>query len=120
MQPLGPGRIFWAVYPGNRGDQKTRPMIVATRRTELVRTGQFLAVVCSTDFDEANPCDSEIELPSHPEGRCATRLRKRTVAICDWTTILDVKDVKETAGLVPSHILRDTCCQAGISFPAER
>jgi hypothetical protein len=39
MDPLHPGRIFWAVYPGERGDEKERPMIVTTRRTDLVRTG---------------------------------------------------------------------------------
>lgn len=50
MAPLSPGRIVWAVYPGNRGDGKTRPMIVVSRRTDILRTGQGVAVVCSTDF----------------------------------------------------------------------
>ena len=48
-------------------------MIVATRRVDLLRTGILVAVVCSTDFTE--PLEPiEVRLPSHPDGRCVTRL----------------------------------------------
>jgi len=120
IDPLSPGRIVWAVDPGDRGGRKLRPMIVATRRTELIRTGQFLAVVCSTDVNADGLHPSEVELPSHAEGRCSTRLRRRTVAVCDWTTTLAVEDVRDTGGVVPATLLREICIRAGLTFTTER
>src|SRR5437764_831477 len=104
-QPLGPGRIFWEIYPGERGGDKRRPMIVATRRTDILRTGKVLAVVCSTDFKEPLIPDLEVRLPSHPEGKCSTRLREDTVAVCDWTAVFAAETIKETGGLVPIDLL---------------
>jgi PemK-like, MazF-like toxin of type II toxin-antitoxin system len=119
MSALGPGRIFWAVYPGDRGDGKKRPMVVATRRVDILRTGRLIAVVCSTDFEE--PLEPiEVLLPYHHEGRCVTGLQKATVAVCDWTTEFDASEIHETGGLVPAHLLREICRQAGLTYPHER
>lgn len=119
-QPLGPGRIVWAVYPGDRGDGKMRPMIVASRRTDIMRTGQFLAVVCSTSFHEPLVEGVEVRLPSDPEGKCCTRLKEDTVAVCDWIVSLDEDEISETGGLVPIALLREICRLAGIVLPPER
>ncbi len=119
MDPLGPGRIFWGVYPGDRGDGKTRPKIVASRRTEILRTGSLIAVVCSTRFgDPLEPM--EVRLPADPEGRSITRLREDTVAVCDWTTEFAASDIRETGGLVPAPLLREICRLSGLPFPSER
>lgn len=82
-KPLRPGIIIWAVYPGNRGDGKTRPMIVATSRRDLLREGRFTAVVCSTQFEEPIR-DDEVLLPFDAERQCESELRQPTVAICGW------------------------------------
>ena len=119
MDPLGPGRIFWAVFPGNRGDGKQRPMVVLSRRTDINRTGQVFAVVCSTKFHDP-PAPAEVTLPSRPDGMTATRLREPTVAVCDWTTPFAAADIAETAGVVPSSILREICRRAGFTFMPER
>jgi mRNA-degrading endonuclease toxin of MazEF toxin-antitoxin module len=119
MAPLGPGRIVWAVYPGDRGDGKRRPMIVASRRQDIVRTGQVFAVVCSTQFGEP-PGPNEVLLPSDAERPCVTQLRQPTVAVCDWTTPLPVREIQETAGLVPTGLLREICKKAGILLAPER
>lgn len=117
--PLGPGRIFWAVYPGNRGGGKLRPMIVASRRLDLHRTGQVNAVVCSTHFQEPlQPI--EIRLPYQADGLGVTGLREDTIAVCDWTTIFPVARIQETAGLVPTHLLREICKLAGLTYTPER
>lgn len=119
MDPLGPGRIFWTVYPGDRGEGKSRPMIVATRRVDILRTGSLFAVVCSTSFgDPLEP--TEVRLPSDPDGRCITRLRQDTVAVCDWTMEFEVEGIRETGGLVPAPLLREICRLAGLTYPHER
>jgi mRNA-degrading endonuclease toxin of MazEF toxin-antitoxin module len=119
MNALGPGRIFWAVYPGDRGDGKKRPMIAASRRVDINRTGRVVAVVCSTEFGEP-PEPSEVPLPFDRERRCVTQLTRETVAVCDWTAELDVSAVHETGGLVPAALLREICRRAGLTFPVER
>ena len=121
MVPLAPGRIFWAVYPGDRGDNKKRPMIVVTRRTDIIRTGEVFAVVCSTTFDEPiGP--GEVRLPFAAEGRCVSKLSMDTVAVCDWTTTYSVEAIGEhdVGGLVPTHLLKEICVKAGLLFPSER
>jgi mRNA-degrading endonuclease toxin of MazEF toxin-antitoxin module len=119
MDPLGPGRIVWAVYPGGRGGGKERPMVVTSRRADLIRTDQVFAVVCSTDFREPLEPD-EVRLPSNPEGRCVTRLREDTVAVCNWTTPIPVDQIQRTGGLVPTTLLREICRKAGITYVPER
>src|SRR5262249_38247854 len=119
MVPLSPGRIIWAVYPGDRGDGKTRPMIVTTRRADILRTGQVFAVVCSTDVQEPIGPD-EVALPFDPEGHSVTRLRKETMAVCNWTTTLPVDQIRETGGLVPTSLLRAICEKAGVTYVPER
>lgn len=120
MAPLGPGRIFWAIFPGDRGDGKLRPMITASKRTEILRSGTLFAVVCSTDFDEDAPLSEEVPLPYDPDGNSITRLKRPTAAICDWTTSFNAAEIRETAGLVPTYLLREICRLAGITFPSER
>ena len=119
MAPLGPGRIFWAVYPGGRGTGKERPMIVTTRRADIIRTRQVFAVVCSTDFREPVGPD-EVRLPFDPQGRCITKLKQDTVAVCIWTTPLPVEQIRMTSGLVPTALLREICEKAGITYLPER
>jgi mRNA-degrading endonuclease toxin of MazEF toxin-antitoxin module len=119
MSAIGPGRIFWAVYPGERGEGKKRPMITASRRVDINRTGKLIAVVCSTDFTE--PLEpTEVLLPSDPEGRCVTQLARETVAVCDWTTEFDASEIQETGGLVPGELMREICRLASLNYPTER
>jgi hypothetical protein len=120
MDALGPGRIFWGVYPGPRGHGEARPMIVVSRRVDLIRTGRLLAVVCSTRFDPDDILPQEVLLPYREDGKGPTRLARPTVAVCDWTTPYDVADIRETSGIVPGDLLREICRLADITFPSER
>ncbi len=120
MAALGPGRIFWAVYPGRRGDGKKRPMIVVSRRADIVRTREVFVVVCSTDFDEYHLQPNEVFLPSREDGMGITKLRLPTVAVCDWTTRFPVDETDDPAGMVPTECLREICRIGGITFPYER
>ncbi len=119
MEPLHPGRIIWHVAPGDRGSGKTRPMVVTTRRIDIVRGKPIVAVVCSTHFREP-PEPNEILIPSDPEGAVVTRLREKTVAVCDWLVTLQSDEIKETGGMVHSALLREICSKAAIPLPFER
>jgi hypothetical protein len=94
-------------------------MIVMTRRLDIIRTGQVFAVVCSTNFEEPLEPD-EVRLPFSPDGRCVTQFREETVAVCNWTQIVPVAEIKETGGLVPTSLLREICEKAGILYIPER
>jgi hypothetical protein len=94
-------------------------MIVASRRVDIVRTGQVFAVVRSTDIREPIGPD-EVRLPSDPEGRGVTKLRQDTVAVCNWTTPFPVDQIARTGGLVPTALLREICEKAGVTYKPER
>jgi hypothetical protein len=47
-------------------------------------------------------------------------LREDTVAVCDWTTPIPIAQIRRTSGLVPTHLLREICEKAGITYVPER
>jgi len=118
MTPIRPGRIVWMVYPESRGGGKPRPMVVTTRVADIRRTGQFFAVVCSTDFEAGRLHPNEVPIPQAP----CTRLDKPTVAVCDWTATFAVSDVDDDddGGFVPTVVFREICRVAGITYVPER
>lgn len=122
MVALGFGRIIWAVYPGDRGGGKPRPMILLTPRSEIARTGNALAVVCSTDFTEPLR-DNEVFIPTYADSRhCPTGLRSRTVAICDWIDEISVDKIRpeHRGGLVPRDVMKAICDEIGIPLSSDR
>ena len=119
MDSLLPGRIVWAVAPSGRGGGKSRPLIIATPRTQIVRGARIVAIGCSTVIPDPLP-PAAIRLPSEPEGRCVTRLKGDTVAVCDWLEEFPPGTTFETGGMVPGHLLRTIFAQAGLIVPPER
>jgi len=117
MSSLYPGRIFWQVFPGPRGGGKPRPMIVVSSGTEIAREGFVRAIVCSTLFTTTSLQPNEIRLPYQDQGRCVTRLKDPTVAVCDWTVRLPIDDVPSPLGCVPTEVLREIFEKAGLAFP---
>lgn len=94
-------------------------MIVATRRSDIIKTQEVIVVVCSTDFVE--PLRShEVRLPSQSDGMGLSRLKKDTVAVCDWVIRLPVADAWETGGLITGGLLREIYQRAGIPYIPER
>ncbi len=119
MQPINPGRIIWAVAPSGRGEGKKRPMIIATRRIDILRGSKIAAIGCSTEFSE--PLTStEIRLPFDPQGKVVTGLRQETVAVCDWIEEFPPGSNFETGGMVPRDLQRVIFAGAGIVIPPER
>jgi hypothetical protein len=119
VHPISPGRIVWAVAPSGRGEGKKRPLIIATRRVDILKGSAITAIGCSTSFSEPlGP--TEILLPSDPAGRGVTGLRAPTIAVCDWIEAFPPGTRFETAGMVPGALLRTIFETAGISVPPER
>ena len=118
-RPLRPGSIVWAVYPGDRGDGKKRPMIVATSRRDILREGRFTAVVCSTLFSEPIQ-PNEVLLPFAADRWCASELQEPTVAVCDWRANLSVSDPMDAGGFITGEVLRDVFARAEIILAPER
>lgn len=119
MQPISPGRIIWAVAPSGRGEGKKRPLIIATRRIDILKGMPITAIGCSTDFLEPlGP--TEIRLPHHPQGRTVTGLKQDTVAVCDWIEVFPPGTPFETGGMVPAELQRTIFVTAGLIVPPER
>ena len=119
MPPISPGRIVWAVAPSGRGEGKKRPLIIATRRVDILKGSPIVAVGCSTEFAEPlSPM--EIRLPSDPEGKGVTGLKVDTVAVCDWIEVFPPGTKFETGGMVPRELQRGIFVTAGIVIPPER
>ncbi len=114
MGVIGLGRIFWAVYPGSRGGGKLRPMIAVSSDADIRQNKATVAVVCSTDFDK--PLEPfEVQLPFSPDGRCRTKLRKPTVAVCDWTTVFRVDDIEEYGGWLEQSVVLEILAKANLN-----
>ncbi len=94
-------------------------MIVATGLRDILQHRRFTAIVCSSDFAEPVQAD-EILLPFALDGRCDTELRQPTVAVCNWTANLSVKEIIEVGGFVKGEIRREVFTKAGIILVPER
>jgi hypothetical protein len=119
VQPINPSRIVWAVAPSGRGEGKTRPLIIATRRVDILKGSKIAAIGCSTDFTEPLT-PTEIRLPYDPEGKVVTGLREDTVAVCDWIEEFPPGTEFVTGGMVPGALQRTIFETAGLIVPPER
>ena len=89
--------------PSGRGEGKKRPLIIATRRVDILKGSKIVAIGCSTEFDEPL-APSEVRLPYDPEGNTVTGLREATVAVCDWIEEFSPGSEFETGGMVPGAL----------------
>lgn len=110
---------MWAVAPSGRGEGKKRPLIIATRREDILKGSNMAAIGCSTEFGEPL-APAEIRLPFDPEGKNVTGLREATVAVCDWIEVFPSGTKFETGGMVPGDLQRVIFTTAGIVVPPER
>jgi hypothetical protein len=94
-------------------------MIVATRRTDILRGGPIVVVVASTKFGEPLRPNEKL-LPHDPDGHPKTGLKKPCVAVCDWVEKINADDVIDTGGVVPDPLLKDILLAAGITILPER
>ena len=64
-------------------------MMIASPVKDINSGKPLVMVVCSTIKEDQILLPDEIELPSDAEGKCVTRLKERTVAVCNWVIKLN-------------------------------
>ena len=84
-----------------------RPVIILTPNSEIPSEPELFGVVCSHSSYYSKPWpDDYIEIPHNPRGVGQTKLKKPTVAICNWGTSVHKNIPQEDiGGVVPSRIL---------------
>ncbi len=109
MDALIQGRIIWIAVPDKNGfNSYPRPVAVLTKTDEILSEDAIVGVVCSHTSAEVHPRkDTWIEIPHSPDGRTRTKLRKSTVALCEWIEEFKKSDAQaaDMAGIVPPGIL---------------
>ncbi len=109
MDTLCQGRIIWIEVPDKNGfNSYPRPVAVLTKTDEIASEDVVVCVVCSHTSAEVYPRkDSWIEIPHHPDGRTRTRLRKSTVALCEWIEQFKKADAQaaDMGGIIPPGVL---------------
>jgi hypothetical protein len=83
---LHQGTIIWAIVPDQNGHNAYgRPVVIITAESEVSKTTELVGVVASNTAALKSPRpNTYVELPWHPAGRVGTRLKKPTVAVCEW------------------------------------
>jgi hypothetical protein len=109
MARLCQGRIVWTPVADRNGHNRyARPVVILTSDDEIARADELFGVVASNTAVMTNPRPACcIELPYHPLGNVATRLRKPTVAVCTWIVNVRKDDIDDVGGIVsPSSFSR--------------
>ena len=99
------GDIHWLdnCEPIRGESAKTRPVVLLTSAEAETAMGGVLAVACTSS---AYPSDTlAIELPSHPEGRVRSGLRKRTWAVPQWTLLIRRERLGAYVGYISGPLL---------------
>jgi len=105
--PLQQGRIVWAsVRDPNGRNPKERPAVIITATDEITDDKPFVAVAITNTLENPLPPDC-VELPWHRNKHPRTGLKKRCAAHCKWLIVIEAKDVKECAGIVPLSKMKE-------------
>jgi len=94
VPPICQGRIIWINVPGKGGKAKRRPVVITTSDAEITAETELAGIVCSHTSANVEPRPADyVEIPHHPAGRCRTKLRKPTVAVCRWPVKLKKEEI---------------------------
>jgi hypothetical protein len=102
------GRIVWTQVADPRGHNRyPRPVVILTPDSEIEATEELFGVVASNTAALMNPRPPHcIELPFHPTGRVATKLKKATVAVCTWIVSVKKDAIEDFGGVVPPRLVQ--------------
>jgi mRNA-degrading endonuclease toxin of MazEF toxin-antitoxin module len=98
------GDIFWLENcPPLQGEQsKTRPVIVMSLSESDAELGGVLTVACTSS---SYPDDTAvIELPSHPDGRVRSGLKKKTWVVLRWIVVVQREQLKKYVGYISGDV----------------
>jgi hypothetical protein len=108
VSELSQGRILWAIVADQHGHSKHRPVVILDRTVEISTAKPLTCVVASHSAALKQPRrDSWIELPWSESADTETKLRKPTVAVCEWLAAVDASRITENdvGGIVPQSIM---------------
>ena len=97
------GSVVWVEVAVHSGTTKRRPAVVITASDEIILDRPIELVPITTTFADPVP-RTHVELPWSPFGHPATRLRRRSAAVCDVVKRVHPSDV-EVVGYVPTRYL---------------
>jgi len=106
LTELRGGRIVWAVVRDQRGISKQRPVIILTATKDIAASDILEVMAITTTFPSPPPAD-HVELPWHPQGNAATRLRRRSAAVLTWLDEIEAGDILQLYGDVPPRLMID-------------
>jgi mRNA-degrading endonuclease toxin of MazEF toxin-antitoxin module len=93
---FGVGSLVYGTVADDRGHTKVRPLLIIA-----MDEGAAEAVVVCLSTSETSPAPEHcVELPWAPNGSCPTRLKQRTVAVCNWLRVMPFVDLRYTGGFV--------------------
>jgi hypothetical protein len=105
QQPdLRRGRIVWARLRDRNGIAKERPALMITAASDITLHEPFEVMAITITFPNPPP-DNCIQLPWHPQGRAATKLRQRSAAVISWIDEIRADDILHVAGDVPPRFM---------------
>lgn len=111
---LSQGSVVWAEVADPRGNIKRRPLVIVTATDEIVLDQPIVAVAITTTYPEPPPRNC-VPLPWSPHRHPATRLARRSAAVCDWLIQVLPSDIELTGGYVPARtMLRILECLQGL------
>lgn len=111
MPNLCQGRLVWVELVGVDGQIKRRPVVVTTADADIDASSELTAIACSHSAANQDPRPPDyVAIPYHPDGRCKSKLKKPTVAICRWVVQLQKSDLvvlpeRYVGGVVPATCL---------------
>jgi mRNA-degrading endonuclease toxin of MazEF toxin-antitoxin module len=99
------GDIYWLdnCEPIRGEKAKTRPVVLLTSPEAEAAMGGIFAVACTSSSYQADTFT--IELPSHPEGRVRSGLRKKTWAVPQWAVLVRRESLGNYAGYISGALL---------------
>ncbi len=87
-----------------------RPLIILTPTKEIASADTLVGVVCSstapkTDALLEKPPKEHVPLPYQADGYVRTKLKKETVALCEWIASFRKDDIESVGGRVHAELL---------------
>src|SRR5207248_908508 len=82
-----------------------RPAVILTPTDQLSPASPIDVVAVTSRLPDPLPAD-HVPLPWHPRGHPRTGLNRQCAAVCSWLARIMQSDIQDTAGLVPTPLMR--------------
>jgi len=98
------GSVIWADLTDINGFRKVRPAVVVTATADIGADRPLHVVAITTRLPVPLPAD-HVLLPWDPQGKARSGLRRECAAVATWLAELQVGDVREVVGILPTAVI---------------